>query len=133
VQTAIQSLLCVGLLSLAVSAAPVPPPIKVTEQQIVGGWHLEYCTNKNGSVVFNRDGSFVMTLKPDDDAIYHGTWYLNGNELVTQEWRFSKLSGTDAKIGKYVYTFDMRAYPKLTGMCNGHTKVTMTKHMEGKE
>lgn len=105
-----------AVLSLLI-AAPVPPPAKVTPEMLVGVWHYEYGSMKDGVMHFAADGTYVAIHQPGKGIIYYGNWRLDGCEIELDEMIYLPDLGSSSVGGKYRFEMDMRKYPVLSGRC----------------
>lgn len=110
--------------------APVPkrPPVevpKLTADKMHATWAYEWGGFSHGIICFDKDGTYTAQHVPGSDTVYHGTWVVEDNAVTIQECTYSVVNGFTGGPTEYRFTFAAKDYPKLSGLSNGTTKVSL--------
>lgn len=94
-----RSLLLFLFLTGAATAAPVPPPPRLSGADLVGTWRQEWGALR-GTMTIGADGSYACA---DDGGavVYCGRWWLDGRTLILVERRVSLSTGDTSPANRY--------------------------------
>lgn len=109
--------------------APVPRPVVLTEDLVVGTWSYEWSQWPDGTIAFNANGTFSAVHWPNASVFWAGTWKIEGTDTVTiTEHRYCAATGNrlSETPGTYAFKFKTEGYPTLSGLSNGTTKVVLS-------
>ena len=113
------------VLSAPTIAAPVPRPVQLTDELVVGTWDYSWGQWPDGAIVFNKDGTYGAQHVQGSEIYYAGTWTLRGDTVTLTEFAFGANGELRTGPAIYAFKFDVKGYPSLKGVSNGSTCVAL--------
>lgn len=112
-------LLTFALFAPNLQSAPLPkPPEKITTEFLNDTvWKYHYGSQKNGKIVFRKDGTYDAYHCLNADTKYVGTWYVNKLGIIClNEFGYNTNKQTVSSNGsKYYMIITTKNFPTLTG------------------